>query len=106
MISGRSDLLFCILVSRTDHLREVDEHSLAGLSLDEDVELVEISVNEAGSCEAEDKGDEGYVEVRRGVDMVYLPPSCDSVKLQSELWVCMTNKGKESMRDITMQCRA
>lgn len=38
-----------ILVTGADHLREVDQYSIARLSLDEDVELIEVAMNQAGS---------------------------------------------------------
>ena len=67
----------------TDHLRKINEHRLTRLAMDEDIELVKVSVDETGSGEAKDKGHESRVEVRGGVDVVDLPPTSGSASARA-----------------------
>lgn len=68
------DSLFRILMPRTDHLREVDDHWFPVFPFDKNIELVKVTMNQAGMGEVEDEGHELGVEVGWVGYFLYLSP--------------------------------
>lgn len=69
----RADTPLGVRVARADALREVDDDDLALLAADEQVELVEVAVDEAGPGKADDEGHELGVELAGRVVLGQLP---------------------------------
>jgi hypothetical protein len=65
----RQDVPLRVLVRRADHLWEVDDDWIARLSSNQDIELVEIAVDEAGLREANNKVHESGVQLARRADV-------------------------------------
>ena len=70
---GSGDAPFRVLVRRAHHLREVDNHWLAAVPPDEDVELVKVPVDEPRAREAHDEVHERRVQLAGRREVVHLP---------------------------------
>lgn len=76
LVSGeKGDSQFGIGVSCTCHLWEIDNDRLSVFASDQDVKLVEITVNQSVFGKSDNELHERSVEIRGRVYGIYLPPT-------------------------------